>query len=63
VGHHVDPQPRALALADAAIEQIDGIGNLRKQRIERLVQNLEPGDFGIAEVDDDAGAEPELTYQ
>ncbi len=56
VGHHVDPQPRSLALADAAIEQIDGIGNLREQRIERLVQNFEPGDFGIAQVDDDAGA-------
>ena len=55
VGYHVDPQPRRLALADAAIEQIDGIGNLCEQRIESLVQNFEPGDFGIAQVDHHTG--------
>ena len=54
--HHVDPQPRRVALADAAIEQIDLIRHLREQRIERLVQNFEPGDFGVAQIDDDAGA-------
>ena len=53
---HVDPQPRRLALADAAVEQIDIVRHLRKQRIERLVQDLEPGDLGVAEIDDDAGA-------
>ena len=53
---HVDPQPRRFALADAAIEQIDLIGHLRKQRIERLVQDLEPRHLGIAQVDHDAGA-------
>ena len=56
MGDHVDPQPRRLALADAAIEQVDTIGNLRKQRIERLVQNLQPRHFGITQIDDDAGA-------
>ena len=54
--HHVDPQPRRFALADAAIEQVDLFGDLREQRIERLVQNLEPRDFGVAQFDDDAGA-------
>ena len=53
---HVDPQPRRFALADAAIEQVDLFGDLREQRIERLVQNLEPRDFGVAQFDDDAGA-------
>ena len=52
----VDPQPRRLALADAAVEQIDIGGHLREQRIQRLVQDLEPRDFGVAQIDDDAGA-------
>src|ERR1700738_2804572 len=52
----VDPQPRRIALADAAIEQVDLFGNLRKQRVERLVQNFEPRHFGVAQVDDHAGA-------
>ncbi len=56
MGDHIDPQPRRFALADAAIEQIDRIRNLREQRVERLVENFEPGHFGIAQVDDDAGA-------
>jgi len=45
-----------IALADAAIEQIDLFGNLQKQRIERLVQNLKPGHFGVTQIDDDADA-------
>ncbi len=53
---HVDPQPRRIALADAAIEQIDLIRNLREQRVERLVENFEPGHFGVAQIDHDAGA-------
>ena len=53
---HVDPQPRRLALADATIEQVDLFGDLREQRIERLVQDLEPGHLGIAQFDHDAGA-------
>ena len=56
MGDDVDPQPRRFALADAAIEQIDLIGHLREQGIERLVQNLQPRDFRIAQIDDDAGA-------
>ena len=52
---HVDPQPRVLALADAAIEQIDLIRNLREQRIERLVQDLQPRHFGVAQIDHDTG--------
>ena len=52
----VDPQPRRLALADAAIEQVDLFGHLREQRIERLVHDLEPRHFGVAQFDDDAGA-------
>ena len=56
MGDHVDPQPRRFALADAAIEQIDLFGDLRKQRIERLVEDFEPRHFGVAQIDDDAGA-------
>jgi hypothetical protein len=54
--HHINPQPRRIALADAAIEQVDPIRHLREQRVERLVQNFEPGDFSIAQIDDDTGA-------
>ena len=53
---HVDPQPRRIALADAAIEQIDLIRHLREQRVERLVQDFEPRHFGVAQIDHDAGA-------
>ena len=56
VRHHVDPQPRRVALADAAIEQIDLVGDLPEQRIERLAENLEPRHLGIAQIDHDAGA-------
>jgi hypothetical protein len=56
VGHHVDPQPWRLTLADAAIEQVDGIGDLREQRVEGVVENFKPRNLGIAQVDDDAGA-------
>ena len=41
----VDPQPRRLALADAAVEQVDMIRHLREQQIQRLVQNLQPRDL------------------
>jgi hypothetical protein len=65
--HHVDPQPRRLALTDAAIEQVDPFRDLRKQRIERLVHDLEPRHLGIAQLDDDAGAvgglDPGLTQR
>ena len=54
--HHVDPQPRRIALADAAVEQVDLRGDLRKQRIERLAENFQPGHFGVAQIDHDAGA-------
>ena len=54
--HHVDPQPRVFALADAAIEQVDALGNLFEQRIQRLVQDFQPGHLGVAQVDHDAGA-------
>jgi hypothetical protein len=29
---------------------------LREQRVERLVQNFEPGHFRVTQVDDDTGA-------
>ena len=56
MGDHVDPQPRRVALADAAIEQIDLFRNLREQRVERLVQDFEPRHLGVTQVDDDPGA-------
>src|SRR6185312_2701284 len=54
--NHVDPQSRRLALADAAIEQLDLLGHLRKQGIERVVQDFEPRHFRVAQVDDNTGA-------
>jgi len=56
MGDGIDPQPRRLAAADAAIEQIDLFGDFLEQRVERLVQKLEPGDLGVVEVDDDGAA-------
>ena len=56
MGDRVDPQPRRVAPADAAVEQLDLGRNFGKQRIERLVEKFEPRDFGIAQIDDDAGA-------
>src|SRR5262245_35017135 len=56
MGDGIDPQPRRLAPADAAIEQIDLFGDFLEQRVERLVQDLEPGDLGVVQVDDDAAA-------
>ena len=52
----IDPQPRRVALADAAIEQIYASRNFLEQRIERFIENLKPGDFSVAQVDNDAGA-------
>ena len=56
MGDDVDPEPRRFTLADAAIEQIDLLRHLRKQGIERLVQNLQTRYFRIAQFDDDTGA-------
>src|SRR5712675_2973298 len=53
MGDDVDPQPRGNAAGDAAVEHLDGVGNLGKQRIERLVEKLETGDLGVAQIDDD----------
>ena len=56
MGDDVDPQPRRIALADAAIEQVDLFGNLREQGLERVVEDFEPGHFGVAQIDHHAGA-------
>ena len=32
------------------------VGHLRKQRIERLVEDFQPRHFGVAQIDHDAGA-------
>ena len=56
MGDHVDPQPRRLALADAAVEHIDLSRNFGEQRIERLIEDFKPGHFGIAQLDHDAGS-------
>src|SRR5689334_3539343 len=54
--HHIDPESRRFALADAALEQIDPLRHLREQGIKGFVEELEPGDFGVAQIDHDAGA-------
>ena len=45
-----------LAARNPAVEQVDLGRDLREQRIERLVEQLEPGDLGVVQVDDHAGA-------
>ena len=56
MGDRVDPQPRRLAPTDAAVEQIDPGGNFGEHRVERLVQQLKPGDLGVVQIDHDACA-------
>ena len=56
MGDGVDPQPRHAAAADAAIEQVDLRRDLLEQRIERLVEQFEPGHLGVVQIDDDARA-------
>jgi hypothetical protein len=53
--HRVDPEPRRVALANAAIEQIDASGNFRKQG-RALHRDLEPCHFRVAQINDNAGA-------
>jgi hypothetical protein len=52
----IDPQPRNVAAADTAIEQLNVAGNILEQRIERLIEQLEARNVGIAQIDNDAGA-------
>ena len=52
----VEPQARRVAARDAAIEQLDAIGNLGKHRLDLVVEQFEPGDLGVAQVDDHVGA-------
>jgi hypothetical protein len=52
----VDPQPRRLAPADAAVEQIDFLGDFLEQRVERLVEDFEPRHLRVVQVDDDGAA-------
>jgi hypothetical protein len=51
VGDGIDPQPRRLAPADAAVEKIDLCRDFGEDRIERFVEQFEPGKFRIAQVD------------
>jgi len=45
-----------LAPADAAVEQIDLRWHLLEQRVERLIEDFEPGKIGIVQIDHHAGA-------
>ena len=53
MGDDVDPQPRHVAPADAAVEQFDAGRDVVEQRIERFVQQFEPRQFGVVQIDDD----------
>ena len=53
---HVDPQPRLVATADAAVEQVDVRRDFGEQRIERFVEQFKARKLGVAQFDDDAGA-------
>ena len=45
-----------LAARNPAVEQVDLRRDLREQRIERLVEQLEPRHLGVVQIDDHAGA-------
>ena len=51
MGDDVDPQPRHVAFAHAAVEQFDVLGDVLEHRIERLVEQFEPRHLGVAQVD------------
>ena len=50
----VEPKPRRIAPADAAVEQVDVRRRFVEQRIERIVEQFEPRHLGVAEIDDHA---------
>ena len=52
VGYRVDPQPWSFAARQAAVKQIDVRRNIGKDRIEGIVQNLQPRPLGVAQIDD-----------
>ena len=52
----VDPQPRRLAPADAAVEHIDLGRHFLEDRIQRLVQQFKSRDLGVVQIDHHAGA-------
>src|SRR6476620_6762223 len=54
MGDGVDPKPRRITVADRAVEQIDVGGSFLEQRVECIIQEFEPGEFGIAKIDDNA---------
>ena len=56
MGKRIDPQSWCFAATDSAIEQIDVCRHLGEQGIERFVEQLKPGQFGIAQIDDDIDA-------
>ena len=53
---HVDPKPRHVALADAAVEQFDAGRDVLEHRIERFVEQFEPRHLGVAQIDHHARA-------
>ncbi len=56
MGDGVDPEPRGLTTRNPAVEQVDLRRDFREQRIERLVEQLEPRNLGVVQIDDHAGA-------
>ena len=56
VSDGVDPEPRHVAPGDAAIEQFDLRRQFGEHGIERFVEQFEPRGFGVAQIDDHAGA-------
>lgn len=55
-GDHVHKQARALAGRDAAIKQVNGRWNLRKDRLERVMQQVEAREFRAAQIADHVGS-------
>ncbi|MGY4298093.1 hypothetical protein ACVWXN_006188 [Bradyrhizobium sp. i1.4.4] len=51
----IDPESGRIALADAAIEQVDLVGHLREQGIERVIEDLQPRHLRVAQIDDHTG--------
>src|SRR5262249_39893410 len=52
----INPQARSVAARQPPVEQVDAVGNFSKHRIKCLIDELEPRNFGVTQVDDDAGA-------
>jgi hypothetical protein len=56
MSNHVDPKPRHITLAHAAVEQVHVTRHILEQRIESFIEQIQARNVSVTQVHDDAGA-------